>query len=63
MMISSSNARTSESATSIKYHFIMQNMDDDDDDCAVPAENPEDLTDEEGIDLDVDDLDWNDLNY
>jgi hypothetical protein len=39
-------------------------MDDDDDDCAsVPAENPEDLTDEEGIDLDVDDLDWNDLNY
>jgi hypothetical protein len=39
-------------------------MDDDDDDCAsVPAQNPEDLTDEEGIDLDVDDLDWNDLNY
>jgi hypothetical protein len=39
-------------------------MDDDDDDCAsVSAENPEDLTDEEGIDLDVDDLDWNDLNY
>jgi hypothetical protein len=32
-------------------------MDEDDDDCAsVP---PEDLTDEEGIDLDVDDLDWN----
>jgi hypothetical protein len=29
-------------------------MDDDDDGCAsVPAENPEDLTDEEG------DLDWN----
>jgi hypothetical protein len=39
-------------------------MDDDDDDCAsVPAENPEDLTDEEGIVLDVDYLDWNDLNY
>jgi hypothetical protein len=34
-------------------------MDDDDYDCpSVPAENPEDLTDEEGI---VDDLDWNDL--
>jgi hypothetical protein len=32
-------------------------MDDDDDDCAfVPAENPEDLIDEQGIDLDVDDL-------
>jgi hypothetical protein len=31
-------------------------MDDDDDECAsVPVENPEDLTDEEGID--VDDLD------
>jgi hypothetical protein len=29
----------------------------------TPAENPEDLTDEEGIDLDVDDLDWNDLNH
>jgi hypothetical protein len=39
-------------------------IDDDDNDCAsVPAENPEDLTDEEGNDLDVDDLDWNDLNY
>jgi hypothetical protein len=37
--------------------------DDDDDSASVPAENPEDLTDEEGIDLDVDDLDWNDLNY
>jgi hypothetical protein len=39
-------------------------MDDDDDDCAsVPAENSEDLTVEEGIDPDVDDLDWNNLNY
>jgi hypothetical protein len=39
-------------------------MDDDDDDCAsVPAENPEDLTDEEGIGLEVVDLDWKDLNY
>jgi hypothetical protein len=29
-------------------------MDDDDDDCAsVAAENPEDLTDEEDFDLDV----------
>jgi hypothetical protein len=39
-------------------------MDDDDDDCAsVSAENPVDLTDEEDIDLHVEDLDWNDLNY
>jgi hypothetical protein len=27
------------------------------------GDDPQDLTDEEGIDLDVDDLDWNDLNY
>jgi hypothetical protein len=33
-------------------------MDEDDDDCAsVPAEDPEDLTDEEDIDLDVDEFD------
>jgi hypothetical protein len=44
--------------------MLVCEIDDDDDDCAsVPAEIPEDLTDEEGIDLDVDDLDWNDLNY
>jgi hypothetical protein len=30
-----------------------------DDGACVPSENPEDLTDEEGINLDVDDLDWN----
>jgi hypothetical protein len=47
--------------------LVMRNIDarcemDDDDDCAsVPAEDPEDLTDEEGIDLDVDEFDWNNL--
>jgi hypothetical protein len=35
-------------------------MDDDDDDCAsVPAEDPQDLTNEEDINLDVDEFDWN----
>jgi hypothetical protein len=33
-----------------------------DDSSVVPAEDPEDLTDEEGIDLDVDELDWNNVN-
>jgi hypothetical protein len=44
----------------VSRDMVMRNIDDDD--CAsVPAEHPEDLTDEEDMDLDVDEFDWNNL--